>query len=29
MVENSILPNPTFYISALRDPPENLVKIIH
>jgi len=29
MVENSILPHPTKYISALRDPPENLVKIIH
>jgi GTPase SAR1 family protein len=28
MVENSILPHPTTYISALRDPPENLVKII-
>jgi len=29
MVENSILPYPTKYISALRDPPENLVKIIY
>jgi GTPase SAR1 family protein len=28
MVENSILPYPSKYISALRDPPENLVKII-
>ena len=29
MVENSILPHSTFYISAIRDPPENLVKIIN
>jgi len=29
MVENSLLPYPTKYISALRDPPENLAKIIH
>ena len=29
MVENTFLPHPTKYISALRDPPENLVKIIH
>jgi len=29
MVENNILPHPTVYISALRDPPENLAKIIH
>ena len=29
MVENNIFPYPTKYISALRDPPENLVKIIH
>jgi GTPase SAR1 family protein len=28
MVENSILPHPTKYISALRDPPENLAKIV-
>jgi len=28
MVENSILPHPTAYISALRDPPEKLIKIV-
>jgi GTPase SAR1 family protein len=28
MVENSLLPHLTVYISALRDPPEKLVKII-
>jgi GTPase SAR1 family protein len=27
-VENSILPHPTTYISALRDPPEELAKIV-
>ena len=29
MVENSLLPHPTFYVSALRDPPEKLAKIVH
>ncbi len=28
MVENSLLPHPTKYISALRDPPEELAKIV-
>ena len=28
MVENSLLPHPTYYISAARDPPEKLVKIV-
>ncbi len=28
MVENSILPYPTVYISALRDPPEELAKLV-
>jgi GTPase SAR1 family protein len=28
MVENSLLPHPTVYISALRDPPEELAKIV-
>jgi len=28
MVENSLLPHPTMYISALRDPPEELAKIV-
>jgi len=29
MVENSILPHPTMYISALRDPPKKLEKVVH
>jgi len=29
VVENSLLPHPTFYVSALRDPPEKLAKIVH
>jgi len=29
IVENNILPHPTVYISAIRDPPEKLIKIIH
>jgi hypothetical protein len=28
MVENSLLPHPTKYVSALRDPPEELAKIV-
>ena len=28
MVENSLLPHITVYISAFRDPPEELVKIV-
>jgi len=28
MVENSLLPHSTMYISALRDPPEELAKIV-
>jgi hypothetical protein len=28
MVENSLLPHPTKYISALRDPPEELARIV-
>jgi GTPase SAR1 family protein len=28
MVENHILPHPTAYISALKDPPEELAKIV-
>ncbi len=28
MVENYILPHPTYYVSAIKDPPEQLVKII-
>jgi GTPase SAR1 family protein len=28
MVENSLLPHPTVYISALRDPPKELAKIV-
>jgi signal recognition particle receptor subunit beta len=29
MVENDILPHPTVYISALKDPPKKLLKIVH
>ncbi len=29
MVENNLLPHPTVYISALKDPLQNLIKIIH
>ena len=28
MVENTALPYPTYYISAVKDPPEELVKIV-
>jgi GTPase SAR1 family protein len=28
MVENTLLPYPTYYISAVKDPPEQLIKIV-